>query len=371
MALDAKQIVQRNKALLACYGLAIVPIVLWVLLVVNGVQGAPRGDSYFKVSRELRSKKSALEEMAQRINETQNAEKDKPAQNPVYTPQHKKAFEARNEALVAQHKAMIDLISERDKALEQWFQEFQGRSEAPAPGDLEAKIKSEIDKIKTSDRFKDFVVDPSTKSAYLWSEAVAAGNQRSIQKKWWIQERLLNALRDGGGERLLQMVEFPPVQTAPFVAPPAGQAGPPKPFTSGIPVKVVVAVSMRDVPRVCREVLARDIVFKVNKVHVELLPFSITKKAEDGFEPPLFVNPNPTPVYEQGIYTAFFKLADKVPADEEAIFPEPRIKLSLELEAVDFDVDAINAAAGPPPAPPEKAEKDEPPPPPKKPKEKK
>ena len=56
MALDPKQVLQKNIPLVVCYVAAILPVILWVVLVLQGVQNGGKG-SYRAVSMELRSKK--------------------------------------------------------------------------------------------------------------------------------------------------------------------------------------------------------------------------------------------------------------------------------------------------------------------------
>ena len=87
----------------------------------------------------------------------------------------------------------------------------------------------------------------------------------------------------------------------------------------------------------------------MTKLHIELLPFSITKTDKDGFElPGVKINTeSPKGLYDRQIYEGKLLSADKAPTDDEMILPEPRLKVSVEIEALDFDTDAIKAAANP------------------------
>jgi hypothetical protein len=109
-----------------------------------------------------------------------------------------------------------------------------------------------------------------------------------------------------------------------------------------LPIKITVQASFRDLPKICRELLAQDIVFRLKSVHTELLPF--------GFANPklqLIVNADPRPLYEQTIYNCTPQNPGDAQVDWETVFPEPKIKITIELEAIDFDMDAI----APTPAP--------------------
>lgn len=352
MAVDPKQVIARNKALIVCYVVAIVPIVLWFVLVVGGVQGGAT-NSYKRVTSELRSKKSDLEGFSRRIDEMLRADAEHPATDPVYTEKHRLAYESLNTALKDQQTKLKDVVRARDEALEKWFDPWGTQANPPAPGDMDAKINAEIENYKK--KYGDFIVDPLNKNLLVWKETVVQGKQREIQKKWWIQDRILTAVAagDGKAERIVNSVEFPAAPPPP-PAPP-GET-PKKPLTSTIPVKFAVLATMRNVPKLTRALLAQDIVFKLVRVKTELAPFAFAiKKGDLGFAEPFFVNPTPLPLYEQSIYMGTLAGSDKLTGDEEQILPEPRVKVSFELEAVDFDMEAIDPK---PAAAPEKKEEE-------------
>ncbi|MEZ0228257.1 MAG: hypothetical protein ACAI25_06505, partial [Planctomycetota bacterium] len=77
MALDPKQLIQKNLPLVVCYVVAVVPIALWVVIVVNGVQGGAK-DSYRAAANQLKQKKNELTKL-------ENDIKQDPAT--VYTPE--------------------------------------------------------------------------------------------------------------------------------------------------------------------------------------------------------------------------------------------------------------------------------------------
>lgn len=362
MALDPKQVIQKNIVLVVCYVVAVVPVILWVLLVVNGVQGGATG-SYKAVANQLRSKKNELEKMKKEI------EAD-PAL--VFTPEHKKKFLERNEELNRQYDGMIKLVADRDNALEKWLNTLGDvpKDKPPGTNTMQTALNTAMDILRKD--YKDIAEDSGpSKTSFLQLETVAEGQQKKLQKQYWILARLLEALKKGGTPspadpvpvRLLSTVEFGQIQVA-SSAPGPGGAAPPKPLMTAIPVKIVATMTFRDIPKVCRELLAQDIVFRLKSLHTELLPFSIAKP-----DVGVMVNADPKPLYESTIYNATLANADKKPADEELWFPEPKLKVTIELDAIDLDMEAIipPAAVAPPaekqpeetPKAPPKKKKDE------------
>jgi len=334
MALDPKQILQRNIPLVVCYVLTVVPLVLWFVLVASGVEGGSKA-SYKAESAQLRAKKAQLETISKSITTD-------PSQ--VYTPDHLKKLIERNKEIEAQNNKMKDLLRERDTALEKWLPSVGdiGKDKLPPPTDFQSKLTTAIDGLKKE--YVDIAIDPSpTKTSYIVFDLVVEGNQKKIQKQFWVVEKILKALKQGGTitpndpvpVRLLAPIEFGPVVDTH----PSGGTGTdkPKPLTAPIPVKLIAQMSMRDVSKVVRELLAQDIVFKLKSLHTELLPFGpITPK--DLGSP---INADPKPIYELTIYNGTLGLGMN-PVDDELIFPEPKLKVTIEIEAVDFDMNNID-----------------------------
>jgi hypothetical protein len=318
MALDPKQVLQRNIPLVTCYVLALVPVILWVVVVVEGVEGGPK-DSYKSVSMTLRSKKAALEGIAKNIQSDASQ---------VYTPDHKK------------------LISDRDLALERWLPAVGElpKDKVPTANQFQTVLNTAVDGLKTT--YGDIVVDSTNpaKPFFVALEPVADGTQKKIQKQFWICERILISLKkastvtpsDATPIRLVSNIEF---GTSGQGNTPPGQA---KPLMAPIPAKITLTMTLKDLPKVLRELLAQDIVFRLKTLHTELLPFSFANPKLQ-----LVVNPDPKPLYEQTIYNATPQSPADVPADLETVFPEPKLKVTIELEAIDFDMDAINPAPAP------------------------
>lgn len=333
MAVDTKQILQRNVPLVGLYVVAIVPIVLWVLFVVSGVQGGAK-DSYRFWALQLKQKKTALENISKDIQKDPSS---------VYTPDHKKKFTNRNEELDKQYGDMIKLVGDRDNALEKWMPALGdvGPGKLPPAPEFQSRLNTAIDGLKKD--YADIVIDPTSKTLLLVLDPVAEGTQKKIQKQYWILERVLTALKKGGTVtssdtvpvRLLSQVEFGQIPQS------QGQPGPgqtaKKDPVIPIPVKLILQMSFRDISKVVRELLAQDVVFRLKSLHTELLPFSITKP-----DLGVTVNADPKPLYEQTIYNATLGQGGVRPADEELVFPEPKLKVTIELEAMDFDMDVIN-----------------------------
>lgn len=387
MAVDAKAILQQNKVLIGLYVFAIVPIVLWVVLVMNGVEGdmspPPKGSkpSFDKAVSDLNRKKGEIASLIARIKQMKDAAKDhKTSANPVYTPRHTTEYQKRNDDLKKQYDDMANLVKGRQSKLDSWFPDSKiqdemknGGLKEPTAGNFKSVFDNEISRLQKE--YADLVFDnptSATKTCFLWQETPTPGALRTFQKKFWIQEQILIAMKkiaaDHGVEQLLDKIDF-----GTGAPPPADPKGGPR-FLTPIPVKVVFKGTFRDIPKVLRELLAQDIAFRVTRVRVELLPFSITKGEKEGFEPPgLKVNTEAAKaVYDRPIYEAKLKAGQAPPTDEEAILPEPRLKVTIELEALNFEIDSINSASNPvAEAPPPAKAPEEPPPPPKKPKKKK
>ena len=340
MALDPKQVIARNKALVVVYAIAIVPIPLWFVFVAGGVQGGAR-DSYKAAANTLRTKKSVLDGFAARIDKMR---KSPNAPDPVFTQGYIDGLKEQAGKIEAQNTAMIDLVRAADKPLDKWFPQlsWDEKQGEPPSAAFESRFKEELRNMASGKDLGEFVTDPALRASLLWGEKETVGtNQRELQKKFWIQERVVKALKSGGAERLYSPVEFPPV------AAPSGGTGPnappPKP-TRAIPIKATALASFRDVPKILREVLAQDIVFKLVKIHTELHEFSVVN--------PKFgvrVNPEPKPLYESSVIQGTLPEGGTPPSDEEQVFPEPKIRVTLELEAVDFDMDVIAPPAATPP----------------------
>src|SRR5688572_854588 len=140
MALDPKQVIQKNIPLVVCYVVAIVPIILWVVVVVNGVQGGAK-DSYRAIANQLRQKKNELSKIENEIKQDPSL---------VYTPEHKKKFIERNVELDNQYNSMIKLVGDRDNALEKWLPALGDvpKDKLPGTNDMQTKLNTAMDALR-------------------------------------------------------------------------------------------------------------------------------------------------------------------------------------------------------------------------------
>src|SRR5204863_9412382 len=155
-----------------CYVVAIVPVVLWVLLVVNGVQGGTTG-SYRSVATQLRAKKNELQKIEKEIQQ-------EPAS--VFTPEHQKKFAERNKEYDNQYNAMIKLVQDRDTALEKWLPALGEvpKDKLPSTNEMQSKLNTAMDALRKD--FKNIAEDPGpTHTSFLQLELVAEGQQRKLQ----------------------------------------------------------------------------------------------------------------------------------------------------------------------------------------------
>ena len=267
MAVDAKAVLQQNKLLIGLYVVAIVPIVLWVVLVMNGVEGDMANKtppSYEKALQQLNQKKSALNGYIARIADMKKKVNAKqPLVNPVYTPKYTAEYQKRNEELKKQFEDMSNLINARDKQLEEWFNDPKIQEQVKAKGeptssDFDSVFKQEIARLQRD--YADLVFDssPINKTCFLWQETTTPTNVHPMQKKFWIQERILMALKKAGAEQLLDKIDFT-VTSAPTFS----DKGPH--FMTPIPARMVFKATFRDLPKIVRELLSQDILVPVDQ----------------------------------------------------------------------------------------------------------
>ena len=148
--------------------------------------------------------------------------------------------------------------------------------------------------------------------------ASSDGDISTIQKRFWIQEALLDGLKKGGAVRLAHDIEFLP--------PPTEE----EPAYKRIPVRVSFFVAGRDVPLVVREVLAREISFRVVRMKVEKSAWTI----RHDFDPQFQIQLDEL-VFEKPVYEVELKEHAEF-GDWTRWVPEPPLKVELEVEAFDF-----------------------------------
>lgn len=336
--MDTKQILASNKPLLGVYALALVPLPLYFVLVApkKGDPDSPRAvaagenekTSYGGAVRKLAGYQSKIDSLSKRI-------KNQDAEQPVYTKDHIEFFKRRREAYQAQVGEMQRFLWELDQKLERWFPEFQEKvqpGKEPDRNDYTTHYTNNaIPKLR--DRFADLVNTPA--GLMLFDTPPPANQLRTYQKRYWIQEACLDALKTAGAGPLLARFEFP-VEVA----------------TEGKPYKLIPArfsftCSFRNVAKVVRELVAREIPMRVTQLEVEKTDFGGPGSPYD--QPAIKLQVPRDIVFRQDAYTGQLDDAADFKGEErlEEYLPEPPVKVSITVEVLDFDV----TEPAPPPPP--------------------
>lgn len=375
MAVAPKQLLAKNVPLIVAYALAIVPIVLWVVLVSGGVKGkpAPRDPkrekppsmkwdpvSFNEASAALKQITNDVDGLWKKIDKVKKGAEPK---EPVYTVRHKKRFEDRNADLQNQAKTIGELFVKRQDTLLKWFDRFKATDpkKEPAYGDFVDEWKAQIAKLGQENA--KLVGWDGKGSPNLYSESNISnspGALRAWQKRFQIQNEIIEALKATASNAVAEVKLGSPIafEAGGGSAPAPGQ--PKRPFEL-IPAKFGAVVSIRDIPKLVRELLAREIVFRLVKLDLELMDFQYDRSKEIPGPPPLKVNENGAKKYfDRGAYECMFANDAEAPqteAAEEKLVPEPPVKVDIALEAYDFDIEAISPPPAAPAAPADPGEK--------------
>lgn len=336
-AVDPKELLARNKALVGAYVLAIVPIVLW-FVVVDGVKA-----KYQAATGKLRSSASAAKTMAGDLGSTEPGRQ-------VYTDQDVQTLTERKALYARELSNLVGLVKDADAELEKWFPEFEGKSSAPAPADYITEWNKQIGFL--AETYKAVLTGPDGTS-HVYNDPPTGDALRRYQKRFWIQEAVLEALKQAQAGNtglpvvLAQKIDFP--------TPSSDDKGS---AVQRVPARVTILCPFPRVPVVVRELLARKIPMRVAGLRVakEQFAYESTNPRFSHFnetKAPRFSVDGREYVFKQNAYTATLttKGADTAP---ERWIPEPRVKLELLVEAYDINHDAL-----PKPAPAE-GEGDEP-----------
>ncbi|MCO5170460.1 MAG: hypothetical protein M9894_29340 [Planctomycetes bacterium] len=330
-AVDPKELILRNKVLVGAYALAIVPIVLW-FVVVAGVQ-----DDYTKATGKLRSSATAAQRMARNIS-SGNAEE------PVYTDGDVEALKQRQALYARELAKLVEVVDKADVELERWFEVF---TETPTAADYITEWNKQVGLL--SEKYKAVVTGPDG-AVNVYNEPPTGQALRMFQKRFWIQEAILEALNQaqagntGASVRLAQKIDFPtPALDRPGEAPRAVER---------IPARVTISCPFPRLPLVIRELLARKIPMRVSGVRVVKEPFSY-ESTDPRFahyaetRPGRFSVDGREHVFPQDAYTATLTGKGAFVSQEHWI-PEPPVRIELSVETYD-----INPAGLPKPAAPE------------------
>jgi hypothetical protein len=329
-AVDPKELLLRNKVLVIAYVLAIVPIVLWFVLVEGGVKG-----EYKKATGQLAKNANAAKGMAKKI-------KDPAAVPPVYTPADVEAFKDRQAKYAAELTNLVSVVEGADASLERWFDAF--KDGAPSTADYVTEYNKQVGLI--AEKYKP-VLTGANGEDYIYNDLPTGDALQRYQKRFWIQQAVLEGLTQaqagnaGAPIRLAQKIEFPAA---------VGEAQGP---VEKIPARVTVTCPFPRIPLIVRELLARDIPMRIASMRVDKDTF--TYDASDprfkhfaDAKPRLRVDGTEY-VFQQDAYTATLTATEQYKGQEHWV-PEPPVRLELMVET--FDINKAKLPA-PPAAPAE------------------
>lgn len=316
--IDPKELLKNNLALWITYGLAVVPIILWFVLVGGVISQAGISEG------QLKQKSAQLKSLAKRI-DSKGAE----GSEPVYTPNDVENFKKQKALYQEAIGKLGQVVQSRDLPLEKWFQSEKWKGteiDAVSPdfADYQVEYSNRVDALKAS--YKAILRDPS----YVYAgEGLSSDKMVRFQKRYWVQQACLEALKQGGASELLSKVDFPEGSSSS-----GGGGGAPeaeKPY-SPIPVRLSFKVSFRNLPKAVHAFLTQEIAFRITQLVVEKYQFQIERKEQGNFS-----IQSPEGVFESECYGVKFR--DNAPAnanDQDAWIPEPAVKVDISLEALDF-----------------------------------
>lgn len=329
---DPKEILVRNKALVGAYVLALLPIGLYFPLVAGGVKGAPNDpQSFLGKANVLRRSSSKATDFASRI-ENPNPE------TMVYTERHVAALEQQAKLHAKELRALGELVRKRDANLERWFDDPKFAKLKPgeeAPTSFGAEFSTYWANVAIPsliERYREIVLPAGAVSdrPNLYDRTPGANELRKSQKIYWIQEAILEAIR-AATEPALATLTGPPQFTE--------RRGEEGSLYDVVEVRLELSCSFRQLPRLVRELLAREISMEVTKLELRKAPFRFERPElgllVDGMGE-TFTEDQYTGTLPEGVQ---FAGEDKL----ESYIPEPNVRVSLTIDVFDFK---------PPPAPP-------------------
>ncbi|MEZ6185937.1 MAG: hypothetical protein R3F62_13120 [Planctomycetota bacterium] len=303
---NPKDLILQNKGLVIVYAVALIPVILYVV-VISGMQ-----EDTAKKLRDLETKSRTLDGFAKRV--------DSPdPENPLYTTKDIEQLTRKRELYQQEVASLGEVVKARDEPLERVFEDFEGKDKVDSD-DFNAKLRTRLNALSAEERFGALVTDPEKPDAPLinMEQAEDANGIKKIQKRFWIQEALLDALKKGNALRLASEIEFLP------------EPQESEPAYKRLPARVTFFCAAADIPLVVREVLAQDISFRVVRMRVEKAVWTIRHDFAKQFQIPLDEF-----VFEKGVYEVQLEEHEQF-GDWTRWVPEPPLKVELEVEAFDF-----------------------------------
>jgi hypothetical protein len=327
--LDPKELVVKNKVLVVCYALAILPIILWFVLVGGGAKGEFQGNA-----SKLRRSERAINSYLGKI------KAENPSERP-YTKHHIEAFTAQKAGYNDQVRALQKVVVDRDAELEKWFEDpltsklEPGKS--PKANDYITLYRTQIEALVKE--YEAIVTPEGGGAPRVYSQEPPSNQLHLWQKRFWVQKYVLQAIQeatqptaDAGGPlgRVEETIRF-------------GGDMPRRGEEEGgseVVERIGAAISLRcrfsDVPKVVERILAQPITFQILRVEVSKVDFMVEKSEYD-----LRVDGRDT-TFSDPYYTGELENHEAFEPHKENLdhfLPEPSIKLSLELEVLDFKVE--------------------------------
>ncbi|RMG19024.1 MAG: hypothetical protein D6731_00725 [Planctomycetota bacterium] len=334
---DPKELARRNVPLILLYVLALVPVVLWFVLVGGGVKGATgRGANSFKSKAALlRRSERQIKTLLGKIKAPE--EKDRP-----FTQAHIQKFKELHEKYAEQLRAMREFIAERDAQLDRWFPDASSTrglewEKLPKHSDYVTDYNDRINDLVRE--YRDIVVPEENVAPRVYRQVPDKRQVRLFQKRFWVQKFLLQALREATAEskkagregaKIQEPVRFSELP----VGIPAAGGKEKKPLVEPIGASLSFTCLFRDVPKVVERLLAQPVAMRVLSLKVAKAPFLIEKSdinlRVDGRDA----------TFGEAYYTAEFQTHDDFKGEDhlDEYLPEPPISVTIEVEALDFNV---------------------------------
>lgn len=328
---DPKDLAKKNAALIAIYVLTILPLVLWYVLVEDGVYGA-RKDSFIASARQLGSNITNINSMINSINDPETR---------VYT---QRDIDRLNEQHALYRKVIGDLkatLYDKDQALERWFDQYSTlkEGEEPKPNDYITHYNKKIKELTAE--FADLVTPEDGGPPNIYRQPPPRNQLRTYQKRYWIQQCVLEAIRDGTeaarkrgepGAKVVQAIRFTEARK--------GTGDGSAALVDRIPANIVFTCSIRDVPAVIQKLLSQPVAMQITALKLVKESFlrddpekQVHIDGRGGYFPDVY-------------YTGELETHDKYEGDDKqhVYIPEPSVRLNIDLAVLDFGV--------PKPAPP-------------------
>jgi hypothetical protein len=329
---DPKDLLKKNLPLIVIYVLALVPIVLWFVMVDGGVKGAKK-NSFNSQSRKLRSKRSKINAMVGKI---------KAPDQRVYTDRDVKRFQEQHDVysgLIGELKATL---ASGDTELEKWFPEFKVEAgKYPKANDYITAYERKV--LALGKTYAELVTptDGGLPQVYSQPPSKAKDQLKLFQKRYWIQTALFDSLvkgseagkAHGNGAKIVQAVRFTE----------ASKMDGPSGILERHDVSLVFTCSARDVPTILEKILAQKIPIQVRALRMQKEAFvyetqdtAIHVDGRSGY-------------FADVYYTGELKDHEAYQGDDkqESYIPEPPIRVTLDLQVLDFDIKTPKPPAKP------------------------